>query len=178
MGYEYSLTNLNRPRGQGQFINISRTPSKQWGVCDNKWVSDINIPQSLDPICAKFGFWSIGKPIWGKWPWQCTTTGLNNSTELGMEKIRQTVRDMDSTGLAAAPPARTMTTISLQLIGLMRGKNNNISTVFCWPKNCVPHWRPSCTFVHLPEFVFWDTSKYPASETLKNFNNNLYYHIF
>ena len=31
MGYEYSLPNMNR---QGRFINMIRTPSKQWGVCD------------------------------------------------------------------------------------------------------------------------------------------------
>ena len=32
MGYQYSLPNLNH---QGRFISIIRTPSKQWGVCDD-----------------------------------------------------------------------------------------------------------------------------------------------
>ena len=30
----------------------------------------------------------------GKWPWQCTTTGLDNSTELQMEKIHQAVTEI------------------------------------------------------------------------------------
>ena len=30
----------------------------------------------------------------GKWPWQCTTTGIGNSTELGMEKICQAVTEI------------------------------------------------------------------------------------
>ena len=30
----------------------------------------------------------------GKWPWQCTTTGLDNSTELRMEKIHQEVTEI------------------------------------------------------------------------------------
>ena len=39
-------------------------------------------------------FWPMGKPIWGKWPWRCTTTGLDNSTELRMEKIHQAVTEI------------------------------------------------------------------------------------
>ena len=31
MGYEYSIPNI----AQGRFINMIRTPSKQWGMCDN-----------------------------------------------------------------------------------------------------------------------------------------------
>ena len=30
----------------------------------------------------------------GKWPWQCTPTGLGNSTELRREKIRQAVTEI------------------------------------------------------------------------------------
>ena len=30
----------------------------------------------------------------GKWPWQCTTTGLDNSTELRMEKIHQAITEI------------------------------------------------------------------------------------
>ena len=81
-------------------------------------------------------FWPIGKPIWrqmGKWPWQCTTTGLDNSTELRMEIICQRVTVIwvpqvwqpparPSAHPPACPPARTVTTIPLQPGGL-RGKN-------------------------------------------------------
>ena len=80
----------------------------------------------------------------GKWPWQCTTTGLDNSTELRMEKIRRlqryglrkfgslrqagrpartvtTIPSPEGWGPPARPPTRTMTTIPLQPGGL-RGK--------------------------------------------------------
>ena len=39
-------------------------------------------------------YWAMGKPILGKWPWQCTTKGLDNSTELRIEKIRQAVTEI------------------------------------------------------------------------------------
>ena len=61
-------------------------------------VSEICVPQSLDPICGKFDkFLDPGqahKVKMGKWPWQCTTTGLDNSTELRMEKIHQAVTEI------------------------------------------------------------------------------------
>ena len=47
----------------------------------------------------------------GKWPWQCTTTGLDNSTELRTEKIRQAVSQIWVPQVwqpPACPPARTM----------------------------------------------------------------------
>ena len=64
---------------------------------------------------AKFGpnLWQIWQVLgpWaspyganGKWPWVCTTTGLDNSTELQMEKIRHAVRDMGSASLTATHP--------------------------------------------------------------------------
>ena len=46
-------------------------------------VSEICDPQSLDPICGKFdkflahGQAHVGQM--GKWPWQCTTRGLDKS---------------------------------------------------------------------------------------------------
>ena len=61
----------------------------------------------------------------GKWPWRCTTTGLDNSTELRMEKIHQAVTEIWVPQIwqpPARPPARTVTTIPLQPGGL-RGKN-------------------------------------------------------
>ena len=82
---------------------------------------------NLWQICGKFlarGQAHMGQM--GKWPWQCATTGLDNPTELRMEKIHQAVRDMGSASLARTPkdrpPARTVTTIPLQPGGL-RGKN-------------------------------------------------------
>ena len=91
-------------------------------------VSEICVPQSLDPICAKFDkFLAHGQAHMGqmgKWPWQCTTTGLDNSTELRMEKIHQEVTEIWVPQVwqpPARPPARTVTTIPLQPGGL-RGK--------------------------------------------------------
>ena len=51
----------------------------------------------------------------GKWPWQCTITGLDNSTELQMEKIRQAVTEIWVLQVwqpTDCPPARTVTTPS------------------------------------------------------------------
>ena len=56
----------------------------------------------------------------GKWPWQRTPTGLDNSTELWMEKIRRAVTEICVPQVwqpPARPPARTVTTIPLQLRG-------------------------------------------------------------
>ena len=60
-------------------------------------------------------FWPMGKPKWGKWAnhHECTTTGLDNSTELWMEKIRQAVTEI-WVPQVWQPPARTMMTIPLQ----------------------------------------------------------------
>ena len=91
-------------------------------------VSEICDPQSLDPICGKFDkFLAHGQTHtvqMGKWPWQCTTRGLNNNTKLWMEKIRQAVTEIWVPQVwqpPARPPARTVTTIPLQPGGL-RGK--------------------------------------------------------
>ena len=87
-------------------------------------------PQSLDPICGKFdkslahGKAHIGQM--GTWPWQCTTRGLDNSTKLWMEKIRQAVTKIWVPQVwqpPARPPARTVTTIPLQPGGLRGNKN-------------------------------------------------------
>ena len=92
-------------------------------------VSEICVLQSLDPICGKFDkFLANGQPHMGqmgKWPWQCTTTGLENSTELWMEKICQAVTEIWLPQVwqpPGRPPTRTVTTIPLQPEGL-RGKN-------------------------------------------------------
>ena len=76
-------------------------------------VSEICVPQSLDPICGKFDkFLAHGQAHMGQmgiWPWQCTPTGLDNSTELWMEKIHQAVTDIWVPQVwqpPAQPPAR------------------------------------------------------------------------
>ena len=92
-------------------------------------VSEICVPQSLDPICTKFdkflGHGQAHLGQMGKWLWRCTTTGLDNSTELRMEKIHQAVTEIWVPQFGSRPPgrpaARTVTTIPLQPGGL-RGK--------------------------------------------------------
>ena len=76
-------------------------------------VSEICVPQSLDPICTKFdkflGHGQAHLGQMGKWPWRCTTTGLDNSTELRMEKIHQAVTEIWVPQVwqpPARPPAR------------------------------------------------------------------------
>ena len=94
-------------------------------------VSEICVPQSMDPICGKFykflahGQAHVGQM--GKWQDQCTTKGPKNSIELRMEKIRQAVTEIWVPQVwqpPARPPARTVTTIPLQPEEL-RGKNSN-----------------------------------------------------
>ena len=111
-------------------------------------VSEICDPQIRDPICAKFDkFLSHGqahKGQMGKWP--CTTRGLDNSTELRMEKIRQAVTEI-WVPQVWQPPARTVTTIPLQPGGL-RGKNHTKNRVYnkiqdlCWV-SCSPTFEPN-----------------------------------
>ena len=71
----------------------------------------------MDPICGKFDkFLAHGQAHMGqmgKWAWQCTTTGLNNSIELRTEKIHQAVTEI-WVPQVWQPPARTVTTIPLQ----------------------------------------------------------------
>ena len=68
-------------------------------------LNGVNLPSgSRDMRSAKSGsnLWQIWQVLahgqvymgqMGKWPWQCTTTGLDNSTELWTEKISPTVTD-------------------------------------------------------------------------------------
>ena len=41
-----------------------------------------------------FTHWQAHMGKMGKWPWQCTTTGLDNSTEFRMAKIRKAVTEI------------------------------------------------------------------------------------
>ena len=112
----YRLTSL--------WFHVNR-PSHSWDTTFSKF--DLENPRA-----SPWGKWAndhdsaLGKPMgqMGKWPWQCTTTGLDNSTELRMEKIRQAVTEIWVPQVwqpPARPPARTVTTIPLQPEGL-RGK--------------------------------------------------------
>ena len=72
----------------------------------------------------------------GIWPWQCTPTGLDNSTELWMEKIHQAVTEIwvpqvwqPPARPAGRPPARTVTTIPLQPGGLRGNKTVTACTL-------------------------------------------------
>ena len=92
-------------------------------------ISEIYVPQSLDPICGQFeNFFAHRQADTGqmaKWPWQCTTTGLDNCTKFWTEKIRRTVTEIwvpQVWQLPAWQPARTVKTIPLQPSGL-RGTN-------------------------------------------------------
>ena len=67
---------------------IKHTDSYIIKLC-KQGVQRICIPQSLDPICGIFDkFLAHGQAHMGemgKWLWQCTTTGLDNSTELWVQ---------------------------------------------------------------------------------------------
>ena len=112
-------------------------------------VSEICVPQSLDPICTKFDkFMGHGRAHMGqmgKWPWRCTTTGLDNSTELRMEKIHQAVTEIWVPQVwqpPARPPAQTVTTIPLQPGGL-RGKKSKFH-VRLKIASPAAHFKASC----------------------------------
>ena len=87
----------------------------------------------------------------GKWPWQCTTRGLDNSTKLRVEKIRQAVTKIWVPQVwqpPARPPAQTVTTIPLQP-GELRGKNGFQIGIGHWvvvTNHQMPLWKknPFC----------------------------------
>ena len=70
------------------------------------------------------GPWASPYGANGRMTWQCTTRGIDNSTELRMEKIHPAVTEIWVPQIwqpPARPPTRTVTTIPLQPGGL-RGK--------------------------------------------------------
>ena len=74
-------------------------------------VSEIWFPQSLDPIGGKFDTFLAHGQVHTEQMGKCTTTGLDNSTELRMENIREAVTEiMGSASLAAARLARNNNT--------------------------------------------------------------------
>ena len=139
-------------------------------------VSEICDPQSLDPICTKFdkflGHGQAHLGQMGKWPWRCTTTGLDNSTELRMEKIHQAVTEIWVPQVwqpPGRPAARTVTTIPLQPGGL-RGKkwqdteNQESCQLGChwW------HWRLSL-WQHPVPTMMTKLASWQLQETLTTF---------
>ena len=93
-------------------------------------ISDIYVPQNLDQICGKFekkfAHRQADTGQMAKWPWQYTTTGLDNCTKFWTEKIRQTVAEiwvLQVWQLPVQQPARTVKTIPLQPSRL-RGTNS------------------------------------------------------
>ena len=61
---------------------------------------------NLWQIWQVFGPWPSPYGQMGIWPWQCTSTGLENSTELWMEKIRQAVTEIWVRKFGSRPPSR------------------------------------------------------------------------
>ena len=138
-------------QGQGQMtMMLHNYRSRQFhrtrnGINPSSGFRDMGSAKS-DPSAASFDkFLAQGQAHMGQmgiWPWQCTPTGLDNSTELRMEKIHQAVTEIwvpqvwqPPARPAARPPARTVTTIPLQPGGL-RGKKcqgiykNDIDFIF------------------------------------------------
>ena len=100
----------------------------------------------------------------GKWPWQCTTRGLDNSTKLRMEKIRQAVTKIWVPQVwqpPARPPARTVTTIPLQPGGLT-GKNGFQIGIGHWvvvTNHQMPLWKKSILW----ELIYWKNCSHAAA---------------
>ena len=117
-----------------------------------------------DMRSAKSGpnLWQIWQVFWphgqahmgqmGKWPWQCTTRGLDNSTELRMENIRQAVTEIwvpQAWQLPDRPPARTVTTIpSSPFINSLwpsdviwwQGSRSTLAQVMAWCRQATSHY--------------------------------------
>ena len=78
-------------------VTVRKRPN--WGkicfdLCD-LWPWTLAWTSLLSLVIVKFlahGQAHMGQM--GKWPWQCTTTGLDNSTELLTEKIHQAVTEI------------------------------------------------------------------------------------
>ena len=79
-----------------------------YGVNPSSGFRDMCSAKSGPNLCESF--WPMGKPIWGKWLWRCTTTRQVNSIKLRMEKIHQAVTEIWVPQVwqpPARPPART-----------------------------------------------------------------------
>ena len=87
----------------------------------------------------------------GKWPWRCTTTGLDNTTELRTEKIHHGVTEIWVLQVwqpPAKPRARTVMTIPLQAGGL-KGKNHHCEGIYIIWKILIKHCKCFSTYIHV-----------------------------
>ena len=125
-------------QGQGQMsMMLHNYKSRQFhrtrnGLNPSSGFRDMGFAKS-DPSAASFdkflahGQVQIGQM--GIWPWQCTPTGLDNSTERGMEKIHLAVTEIWVPQVwqpPARPPTRTVTTIPLQPGGLRGNESTEL----------------------------------------------------
>ena len=85
------------------------------GVNPSSGFTDMRSAKS-GPICGKFvKYLAHGQAHMGqmrKWPWQCTTSGLDNSTELQTFKQRKSVKRLQRYGFhksGSRPPASDQT---------------------------------------------------------------------
>ena len=91
-------------QGQGQMTMMLHSyKSRRFhktsnGINPSSGFRDMRSSKSLSPSAAWFvKFLAKGQAHMGqmgKWPWQCTTTGLDNSTEVRMEKIHEVVTEI------------------------------------------------------------------------------------
>ena len=89
-------------------------------------VSDMRSAKSgpnLWQIWQAFGPWASPYGQMGKWQWQCTATGLDNSTKLRMEKIRQAVTEIWFPQVWQSPVRPTNNTLQP---GGLRGNKANL----------------------------------------------------
>ena len=114
------------------------------GVCDESSPKRWTVAETFA--------WRLGQPHMGqivKWPWRCTTRGLQNSIELWTEKIRQAVTEIwvpQIWQLPGWPPARP----------LMRPDCDNNTMLLLWafitrsPNFCLtfPYPKISPNFSH------------------------------
>ena len=143
----------------------------------------------MDPICGKFDKFSAHGQAhmqqMGKWAWQCTTTGLDNSIELRTEKIHQAVTEIwvpqvwqPPARPTARPPARTVTTIPLQPGGL-RGKKQptggDYSTNGQWFREMSNTWSwlVSCNYETKQTFFQYLVDFPTTQRTIPIISNNI-----
>ena len=122
-------------QGQGQMtMMLHNYGSRQFhrasnGINPSSGFRDMSSAKSC-PSAAWFGkFLAHGQTHMrhmGKWSWQCTATGLDNSIELRTAKICQAVTEI-WVPQVWQPPARTVTPIPLQPGGLRDKKYKSIS---------------------------------------------------
>ena len=128
------------------------------GVNPSSSFRDMHSAKNLDPIWAKFDkFLAHGQPHMGqivKWPWRCTTRGLENSIELWTEKIRPAVTEIWVQQIwqpPGWPPARSLTppdcdNNTMLLLWAFITRSQNFCLTFPYPKISPNFSHNSLTF--------------------------------